>query len=125
MLLLLVALLATGRVLAGAPPSSRVEAGRLVYERCAACHSLEQDRTGPHHCGIFGRRAGSVAGFTYSEAMKNAGITWNRTTLDTFIANPMKTVPGTYMGYAGIQDPTERAQLLDFLEVASRGEQCK
>jgi cytochrome c len=57
--------------------------------------------------------------------MQASGIVWNRQTLDAFIANPLRTVPGTFMGYAGIQDAKERTQLLAFLEVATRSEQCK
>ncbi|MGH7342568.1 MAG: c-type cytochrome [Candidatus Rokuibacteriota bacterium] len=119
-------LLAVGLVGVGASsPPPEVAAGREVYERCAACHSLERDRVGPRHCGLFGRHAGSVPGFAYSDAMRNSGIVWNRQTLDVFLADPLGTVPGTFMTYAGIQDPKERAQLLAFLEVATRSEQCE
>ncbi len=126
--LLLVAsggLLAVGLAEAGSPAPSEVAAGEQIYERCAACHSLDRDRVGPRHCGIFGRRAGSVPGFAYSGAMRASGIVWNRQTLDVFIADPLKTVPGTFMGYAGVQHPEERAQLLAFLEVATRSPQCE
>ena len=92
--------------------------GAEVYERCAACHSLEHDRTGPRHCGLFGRRAGSVAGFEYSEAMRASGITWNEATLDRFLASPMKVVPGTSMGYAGVDDARDRHDLIAYLESA-------
>ncbi|MGH0034172.1 MAG: c-type cytochrome [Myxococcota bacterium] len=114
-----------GRVGAGPPLGvDEVERGREIYERCAACHSLDRDRAGPRHCGLFGRRAGSVPGFPYSEAMRSSGIVWSWETLDRFIANPLDTVPGTYMGYAGIPDPLERAQLLAFLRAAAKGERC-
>jgi cytochrome c len=109
---------------AGSPPAEDVEKGREIYERCAACHSLERDRVGPRHCGLLGRRAGSVPGFPYSEAMRGSGIVWTRETLDRFIADPLGTVPGTFMGYAGIPDAGERAQLVAFLEVAGAGERC-
>jgi cytochrome c len=109
---------------AGSPPPE-IAAGREIYERCGACHSLERDRVGPRHCGLFGRRAGSVPGFAYSEAMRNSGIVWNRQTLNAFLADPLGTVPGTFMTYAGIQDREERAQLLAFLEVATRSERCE
>lgn len=126
--LLLVAsagLLVVGLAGAGSPAPSEIAAGQEVYERCAACHSLDRDRVGPLHCGIFGRRAGSVPGFAYSEAMRASGIVWNRQTLNTFLADPLGTVPGTFMTYAGVQDPEERAQLIAFLEVATRGPQCE
>jgi cytochrome c len=107
------------------PTSSEIAAGQEIYERCGACHSLDRDRVGPRHCGLFGRRAGSVPGYAYSDAMRNSGIVWNRETLDRFLANPLGTVPGTLMTYAGVQDPKERTQLLAFLEVATRSEQCE
>jgi cytochrome c len=93
--------------------------GEQIYERCAACHSLERDRTGPKHCGLFGRRAGSVLGFEYSPAMRASGIVWNETTLDRFLAAPTKIVPGTYMGYAGVDNPRERADLVAYLKAAN------
>lgn len=90
--------------------------GKEIYGRCLACHALEYDRVGPRHCGLFGRRAGSVAGFDYSDAMKRSKIVWNDKTLDRFIADPLKTVPGTTMTYAGVSDPKERADLLAYLK---------
>jgi cytochrome c len=95
-----------------------VAAGQVVYERCLACHALSYDRTGPRHCGLFGRRAGSVAGFPYSEAMRRSRIVWNEKTLDLFLANPTRAVPGTSMGYAGVRDPAERAALIAYLKQA-------
>src|SRR5580765_5725844 len=71
--------------------------GEQLYVRCQACHALAYDRVGPHHCGLFGRLAGSVAGFSYSPAMKSSKIVWNERTLDDFLEHPLKTVPGTAM----------------------------
>jgi cytochrome c len=118
-------LLVVGLAGAGSPAPAELAAGQAIYERCAACHSLDRDRVGPRHCGLFGRRAGSAPGFAYSEAMRTSGIVWNRRTLDAFLADPLGTVPGTLMTYAGIQDAEERAQLLAFLEVATRGPECE
>jgi cytochrome c len=97
-----------------------LRAGEAIYARCMGCHALDYDRTGPHHCGLFGRRAGSVPGFPYSEAMKRADIVWSAKTLDRFLANPAKMVPGTSMGYAGISDPGERHALIAWLKQATR-----
>lgn len=97
--------------------------GEAIYERCMACHSLDRDRTGPKHCGLFGRRAGSEPDFEYSPAMRASGIVWDERTLDRFLTAPMKVVPGTSMGYAGIDDPRERADLIAFLREASRSSQ--
>jgi cytochrome c len=107
---------------AGPPPA---KLGEAVYARCAACHSLAQDRTGPRHCGLFGRRAGSVAGFDYSEAMKRSGIVWNARTLDRFLANPPKALPGTNMTYAGVPDRAERAALIAYLQQANGSAECR
>lgn len=107
-----------------APPGDAA-AGEEIYSRCAACHSLAYDRTGPRHCGLFGRRAGSVAGFDYSDAMKVSTIVWNAKTLDRFLADPMGAVPGTSMGYAGVTDPVERADLIAYLEHAGKTPQCR
>jgi cytochrome c len=100
-------------------------AGKAVYDRCLACHALAYDRTGPRHCGLFGRRAGSVKDFAYSEAMKRSGIVWNEKTLDRFLANPLTAVPGTAMGYAGITDARERANLIAWLRQANDSLECK
>jgi cytochrome c len=93
--------------------------GEQVYERCLACHSLDRDRTGPRHCGLFGRKAGSVKEFEYSDAMRKSKIVWNAKTLDRFLAAPLKLVPGTSMGYAGVTDAGERADLVAFLKAAN------
>lgn len=94
--------------------------GQTVYARCAACHSLSYNRTGPLHCGIIGRRAGSVDGFKYSQAMRESNIVWSPGTLDTFLKSPMNMVPGTTMGYAGIPDENDRSDLIAYLQQAGR-----
>lgn len=99
-------------------------AGAKIYARCEACHALAYDRTGPRHCGLIGRKAGSVPGFDYSDAMKQSGIVWNAQSLDRFLADPAKTVPGTTMGYAGVKDAQERADLIAFLQQQSNGPSC-
>lgn len=106
--------------LAGGDPA----AGAEIYERCAACHSLTRDRAGPRHCGLFGRRAGSVADYPYSEAMRRSGLVWNDATLDRFLADPVGVVPGTSMGYAGIGGDQERADLIAYLRRAASSKEC-
>ena len=98
--------------------------GEAIYSRCLACHALAYDRTGPRHCGLFGRRAGSVAAFEYSAAMRRSKIVWSEKTLDRFLANPLKAVPGTSMGYAGVTDRQERADLIAYLKQAGASPQC-
>ncbi|NJD87913.1 MAG: c-type cytochrome [Betaproteobacteria bacterium] len=111
--------------LASAPalalPAGDPARGEAVYARCFACHSLDADRTGPRHCGLLGRRAGSVPGFDYSPAMRASGIVWDAKSLDRFLADPVGTVPGTSMGYAGIKEARERADLIAYLGKARCG----
>ena len=98
--------------------------GKAVYERCLACHAFAYDRTGPRHCGLFGRRAGSVQGFAYSDAMRHSNLVWGARTLDRFLTNPLKTLPGTAMGYAGIADRQERADLIAYLKRVNDSAEC-
>ncbi len=98
--------------------------GKEIYARCLACHALAYDRVGPRHCGLLGRRAGSVPGFAYSSAMKKSGIVWSKKTLDRFLADPTHTVPGTAMTYAGVADAQERADLIAFLAAADQSKDC-
>ncbi len=93
--------------------------GAQIYQRCLACHSLEHNRSGPRHCGLFGRPAAAVPDFTYSQALKSAGLTWDAATLDRFLENPLKAVPGTKMAYAGIKNGQERADLIAYLKQAT------
>jgi len=92
--------------------------GEQIYARCMACHSLTENRIGPRHCGVFGRRAASVPGFDYSPAMRRAKIVWNEKTLERFLTDPMKYVPGTAMVFSGVPDRKERADLIAWLKEA-------
>ena len=93
-LLMKLAFAAVGCCLPPALAAADIQKGKELYGRCLACHALEYDRVGPRHCGLFGRRAGSVPGFAYSEAMKRSKIVWNEKTLDRFLANPLKSGAG-------------------------------
>ncbi len=117
--------------LAGAPASGgdvlrgNPAAGIAIYDRCVACHTFTYDRTGPRHCGLLGRRAGSEPGFAYSDAMKQSKLVWDERTLDRFLADPLKVVPGTNMGYAGVKDDQERADLIAYLMQRSEAPECR
>lgn len=120
--------LACGHVAAAGHAGSAADAsarGAVIYERCAACHALAIDRTGPRHCGLIGRRAGSVPGFDYSPAMRKAKIVWTEASLDRFLEAPLATIPGTAMGYDGIKDAQQRRDLIAYLREAGQGPQCK
>ena len=124
LLLLAAALVASAS--AGGAENSAPDAmrGEQVYARCLACHALAYDRVGPRHCGLFGRRAGSVPQFSYSPAMKKSGIVWNDKTLDRFLTKPLKMVPGSAMTYDGVADPKDRSDLIAYLKHANDTPEC-
>ena len=117
---------APGGVVENAAGSAEESArrGEKIYTRCLACHALAYDRVGPRHCGLIGRRAGSVPGFDYSAAMKKSRITWYEATLNRFLAKPLKLVPGSTMTYDGVPDARERADLIAYLKQANRSAEC-
>ena len=119
-----VALVASTATALNAGPGD-AKAGEAIYSRCLACHALDYDRTGPRHCGLLGRRAGSVEGFPYSEAMQRSPIVWSERSLERFLADPLAAVPGTTMGYAGIEDARERADLIAYLVLVNASPACK
>ena len=125
-LLLAAALVVCESASAGGAEKSSPDAmrGEQVYARCLACHALAYDRVGPRHCGLFGRRAGSVPQFSYSPAMKKSGIVWNDKTLDRFLTQPLKMVPGTAMTYDGVANPKERADLIAYLKQVNETTEC-
>jgi len=92
-------------------------AGEKVFVQCKTCHVTDpgQNRIGPSLAGIVGRAAGTVAGYSYSPANKNSGITWSQEKLFQYLENPQRVVPGTKMAFAGIQDPQKRADLIAWL----------
>jgi cytochrome c len=94
--------------------------GETIYHKCQGCHSIDRNRVGPMHKGLFGRQAGSLPDFDYSAAMKNSGIVWNEQTLDRFLADPRGVVPGTKMTYAGVKNAQDRADLIAYLKEATK-----
>jgi len=112
---------ASGNQAAAAPSATetQVEAGRKAFNECGVCHSIRQgepSRIGPNLFGVVGRKAGSVEGFAYSKAMQDSGVVWNDETLNAYIENPQKFIPGNRMAYAGKADPNTRAAIIAFLE---------
>lgn len=95
--------------------------GKKVFAKCQACHSLEagKNKVGPTLHGVMGRAAASEAEFNYSDAMKNAHLTWDPETLDKYLANPKEMVPGTKMMFPGLRKEKERADLISYLEQAA------
>lgn len=113
-----------GRADAATTDASAATRGALIYERCVACHALTFDRTGPRHCGLFGRRAGSLPDFEYSPALRRSQLVWNEATLDRFLNDPPGTIPGTAMGYDGVKNADERRDLIAYLRAAGESPEC-
>jgi len=102
----------------GSPVTGSVARGKELYEsRCTACHSLDHSRIGPAHRGVFGRHAGQVAGFDYSEALRSAHVTWTARSLDRWLTDPEAFLPGQKMGYS-VADAQDRADIISFLASA-------
>jgi cytochrome c len=93
-------------------------AGETSFKKCAPCHSIGEgakNKVGPELNGIDGRKSGSAPGYSYSDANKNSGITWNKEQFSEYIKDPRAKVPGTKMVFAGIKNETEVANLWAYL----------
>ena len=106
-----------------AAPKSAAADSQLTFNNvCRPCHTLKEgdNRLGPNLHNVIGRKAGSVPEYSYSSAMKDADLIWDRETLDRFIANPDQVVPGNKMKpYGGLTSAEERAKIIAFLEANS------
>jgi cytochrome c len=95
------------------------ETGEALFKKnCAICHTLEagKNKIGPSLAGVVDRKAGSIPGFAYSEANKKSGDTWDEQTLDTYLTDPKKFMPGTKMVFAGLKNPEDRKALIEYLK---------
>jgi cytochrome c len=115
------ALLASALV-TGARAEGDAARGEARFKECAACHKLEAgaNEVGPSLHGIFSRKAGELADFRYSPAMKRSRITWTTDTLDKYIADPQAFIPANRMPYAGISNAADRADLIAYLQKATQ-----
>jgi cytochrome c len=92
--------------------------GQTLYNsRCGGCHSIQTNRTGPKHLGIIGRKAGSIADFDYSPALKRAKFVWTPKQLDKWLQGPGKLVKGTAMAFT-VPKAEDRAAIIAYLAVA-------
>ncbi|SFV38830.1 c-type cytochrome [Hyphomicrobium facile] len=96
--------------------SADADAGKTVFNKCKACHQVGKNGVGPHLDGVFGRVAGSLPDYNYSDALKKSGITWDEASLDKWLQGPAKDVPGTKMIFAGLKDEGDRANLIEYLK---------
>lgn len=124
---LLLAAPATALTLMFAAPAhgnGNAEHGAQAFRFCAACHSLIPDvhLSGPSLARVWGRKAGSLASFLrYSDALKRSGQVWNEKSLDAWLRDPQKMIPGNFMTFAGLQDDRVRTDLIAFLKTAADG----
>jgi cytochrome c len=101
----------------GANAQDSSQRGKQAVEVCLACHTLDKSNgLGPSLIGVVGRAAGSIPAFRYSRAMRTAKIVWDEKTLDAYLADPQKVIPGNAMPFAGIPDRQERAEVIEYLK---------
>jgi cytochrome c len=93
--------------------------GEALYQGCQDCHSLDANDVGPRHRGVYGRKAGSVPDYHYSEALKNSGIVWNEATLDKWLTDPQAFVPGAKMFYH-LDSAQDRADVIEYLKTQAK-----
>jgi cytochrome c len=118
---LLATLMIAGACLAGASAQAAgdADAGKTLFnKKCALCHSVVQgqNKIGPSLYGVVGRKAGTLDGYNYSEAMKNANRTWDDATLSDYLTAPRQKIPGVKMIFAGLPDDTDRANVIAYLD---------
>lgn len=92
------------------------EAGATVFNKCKACHQIGKNAVGPNLQGVIGRKAGTSEGFTYSDAMKNSGLTWDDATLKEYLADPKKKVPGNKMVFMGLKEAADLDNVVEYLK---------
>jgi len=91
------------------------DAGKTVFNKCKACHQADKNAVGPHLKGVVGRKAGSVEDYSYSDAVKNSGITWDEKNLDEWLTGPSKKIPGTKMVFK-LSNADDRANVIEYLK---------
>jgi len=108
----------TSMAAASTAPAQDAAAGKTSFNKCMACHSIGEgakNKVGPELNGLDGRHSGTAASYSYSDANKNSGITWNEAQFKDYIKDPKAKIPGTKMVFAGIKNEKEAGDLWAFL----------
>jgi len=114
------------KILASLPApynEGNLDAGRREFAKCKSCHVIEAgagNRVGPNLHGLFGRKAGALEGFQYSDAVKNAGFVWDAAQLDSWLKDPKGFLPGNRMSFVGVKDEIKRRDLIAYIKVESQ-----
>ena len=109
---------ATSLIAASAAPAQDAAAGKTSFNKCLACHAVGEgakNKVGPVLNGLDGRKSGTIEGYSYSDANKNSGITWNKEQFLDYIKDPKAKIPNTKMAFAGIKNEKEANDLWAFL----------
>ena len=109
------ALAASSRRQRRAAAAGDADRGEQIYQACTDCHSLDKNDVGPRHRGVFGRKAGSLPDYDYSDALKSSNIVWNEETLDKWLTDPQAFVPAPRCSSIST-NPQDRADVIAYLK---------
>jgi cytochrome c len=115
---IVIAVIGAALAAGGAQAADAVRGQSLYQQHCTACHSIDYNGVGPAHKGLFGRIAGKLPDYSYSPALQGSSIVWNADSLDKWLRNPEKLVPGQKMGFM-VPSARDRADLIAYLKAAT------
>ena len=114
-------LIVLGATAASADPD--LDKGKRIFNQCKICHLVSADMkstVGPNLHGLIGRKAGSVPGYHYSDAMAKSGLVWDEATISKYLADPKALVPGNKMAFAGVKKDDDRADVIAYLKEVTK-----
>ena len=112
-------LIAGSAILSSSQAAERMDGKALFEKRCGGCHSLDKDKEGPRLAGVYGRKAGTIDSFQYSDALKNSKIVWADDTLERWLIDTEKLVPNNDMSFH-VESADERKSIIAYLKSSAR-----